>query len=180
MSTRSNNQDERLLLRGARFDVHAMDLIGDDGKTYVREVIRHPGAVVLLPLLNADTVVMIENTRPTVGETLLELPAGTREPSEDAMATAARELIEETGYRAGHLKLIHEFYSAPGICDELMYLYVATDLTAGQHQREATEQIKNRLAQRAQILEWIADGRVRDAKTLVGLYTFLYSPILNS
>ncbi len=180
MNTRSNVKDERLLLRGARFDVHAMDLIGDDGKTYVREVIRHPGAVVLLPLLNADTVVMIENTRPTVGETLLELPAGTREPNEHAVETAARELIEETGYRAGNLQLIHEFYSAPGICDELMHLYVATGLTAGQHDREATEQIKNRTAHRTQIADWIADGRVRDAKTLVGLYTFLYSPLLNS
>ncbi len=110
----SNVKDERLLLQGARFNVHALDLIGDDGKTYVREVIRHPGAVVLLPLLDADTVVMIENTRPTVGETLLELPAGTREPQEPALETAARELIEETGYRAQELKLIHEFYSAQG------------------------------------------------------------------
>ena len=180
MNTRSKVKDERILLRGARFNVHAMDLLGDDGQTYVREVIRHPGAVVLLPLLDTDTVVMIENTRPTVAETLLELPAGTREPNESALETAARELIEETGYRAKNLTLIHEFYSAPGICDELMHLYVATELTAGAHHREATEQIQNRPASREQIEQWIADGRVRDAKTLVGLYAFLYSPILNS
>lgn len=169
---------ERVVLEGARFNVHEMDLIGSDGKTYRREVIRHPGAVVLLPLIDADTVVLIENTRPSVGETLLELPAGTREPNESAERTAARELVEETGYHAGSLVLLHEFYSAPGICDELMHLFVASDLTLGQHQREATETIENRIATRDEITEWISDGRIRDAKTLVGLYAFLSSPTL--
>ena len=174
-----NVKGERTLLQGSRFDVHALDLIGNDGQTYVREVIRHPGAVVLLPLLDADTVVMIQNTRPAVGETLLELPAGTREPNEPAIDTAHRELIEETGYQADQMKLVHEFYSAPGICDELMLLYLATELQLGQHCREATEQIETQVASRSQILQWIADGQIRDAKTLVGLYVFLYSPLLN-
>ena len=171
---------ERLVLQGARFNVHEMQLTGSDGKQYVREVIRHPGAVVLLPLLDDGTVVMIKNSRPTVGETLLELPAGTREPNESAARTAARELVEETGYHAGSLTQLHEFYSAPGICDELMHLYVARDLTQGEHQREATEQIENQVASRDEIAAWIAQGRIRDAKTLVGLYAFLYSPLLNT
>ena len=166
-------ENEEVVLRGARFNVHSMQLHGDDGKTYTREVIRHPGAVVLLPIEDEDTVVMIENTRATVGETLLELPAGTREPNETAETTARRELIEETGYRAGSLKLLHEFYSAPGICDELMHLYLATDLEAGRHDREATEQIVNRIVSRCEIEKWIREGRIRDAKTLVGLYAFL-------
>lgn len=169
---------EKLLLEGARFNVHAMELTGSDGKTYVREVIRHPGAVVLLPLIDQDTVVLIRNARPTVREVLLELPAGTREPGEAAEATAARELIEETGYHAGALTALHEFYSAPGICDELMHLYVATDLREGQHAREATEQIENEIASRDQVRDFIASGRIRDAKTLVGLYAFLYSPAI--
>lgn len=171
---------ERLILEGARFNVHEMQLTGSDGKQYVREVIRHPGAVVLLPLLDDDRVVLIRNGRPTVGETLLELPAGTREPEEAAEKTAARELVEETGYQAGSLTQLHEFYSAPGICDELMHLYVARDLTPGDHQREATEQIENQIASREEITCWIGEGRIRDAKTLVGLYAFLYSPLLNS
>ncbi len=171
---------ERLVLEGARFNVHEMRLTGSDGNQYVREVIRHPGAVVLLPLLDDGNVVLIKNRRPSVDETLLELPAGTREPGEPPEQTAARELVEETGYHAGQLSLIHEFYSAPGICDELMHLYVARDLTAGQHQREATEQIENQIASRDEILSWIANGRIRDAKTLVGLYAFLYSPSLNT
>lgn len=172
-------QDEPILLRGSRFDVHQMQLRGSDGKTYHREVIRHPGAVVLVPLLDRDTVVLIENQRPTVGQTLLELPAGTREPGEPPETTAARELVEETGYHAGSLTLIHEFYSAPGIGDELMFLYVARDLTEGDHQREATEEIENRIATRQEITQWLGEGRIRDAKTLVGLYAFLHSPLVN-
>ena len=164
---------ETRVLKGARFEVHRMTLTGRDGKAYEREVVRHPGAVVLLPVLEDGSVVMIENTRPTVNETLLELPAGTREADEDAAVTAHRELIEETGYAAGKLELIHEFYSAPGISDELMHLYRATDLVAGQQELEATENIVTRIATRDQIRDWIADGTIRDAKTLVGLYAFL-------
>ncbi|TWU60366.1 ADP-ribose pyrophosphatase [Rubripirellula tenax] len=170
---------EKLIFEGARFNVHQMELTGSDGKTYVREVIRHPGAVVLLPLIDLDTVVLIENQRPTVGETLLELPAGTREAGEPVETTAARELIEETGYRAGKLAKLHEFYSAPGICDELMHLYVATELSAGDHQREAVEQIENHVASRSQVTRYIAEGKIRDAKSLIGLYAFLYSPALS-
>ena len=164
---------ERLVLEGVRFNVHEMQLTGSDGKTYHREVIRHPGAVVLLPLIDRDTVVLIENRRPSVGETLLELPAGTREPGEPVEETAGRELIEETGYRAGGLRPLLEFYSAPGICDELMHLFLATELTQGEHDREATEQIENRIATREEISRWVKDGTIRDAKTLVGLYAFL-------
>ena len=167
-------QSERLVLEGERFNVHRMELLGSDGGTYHREVIRHPGAVVLLPLIDKKTVVLIKNHRATVGETSRELPAGTREVGEEAETTAARELIEETGYHAGKLEKIHEFYSAPGICDELMHLYVATELREGDHAREATEQIENHIATRDEILELIRTGRIRDAKTLVGLYAFLF------
>jgi ADP-ribose pyrophosphatase len=171
--------NERLVLEGERFNVYQMELNGSDGRIYHREVIRHPGAVVLLPLVDPDTVVLIRNHRVTVGETLLELPAGTREPDESPEQTAARELIEETGYRAGTLHSRGEFYSAPGICDELMHLFVATDLTAGQHAREAVEQIENQLVHRDEVRELIADGAIRDAKTLVGLYGFLFEDRLS-
>ncbi len=131
-------------------------------------------------MIDADTIVMIENTWATVGETLLELPAGTREEGEPAEATAHRELIEETGYRAAEMTLLHEFYSAPGICDELMLLYVAKDLTAGDAEREATEQITNRIVTRSEVRQLIDDGKIRDAKSLVGLYAFLQRESLSS
>ncbi|MCD0460861.1 NUDIX hydrolase [Roseiconus lacunae] len=168
-----NDPEETTLLKGARFNVERLTLHGDDGKLYQREVVRHPGAVVLLPILDDGSVVMIDNTRPTVGETLLELPAGTREVGEAGHVTADRELIEETGYSAGKLELMLEFYSAPGISDELMLLFRASDLTAGEAQREATESIVNRIVAKEDIPALIRDGKIRDAKTLVGLYAYL-------
>jgi len=165
------------LLTCSRFSIHALKITDREGNTKVREVIRHPGAVVLLPVREDGRVVMIENHRHSVGQTLLELPAGTMESGEPPQATAGRELIEETGYIAGKLEKIHEFYSCPGICDELMHLYLATDLTAGQPDRELTEEIENRIVSRGEIAQLITSGAIRDAKTLVGLYALLARPI---
>jgi ADP-ribose pyrophosphatase len=150
-----------------------MEIQDRQGQLRTKEVVRHPGAVVLLPVLSDGRVVMIENHRHSVGQTLLELPAGTIESDEPPATTAARELIEETGYHAGRLEKLHEFYSCPGICDELMHLYLATELTAGEPDREATEQIENRIVSPDEISQLISRGEIRDAKTLVGLYALL-------
>ena len=175
-----SDENEPLLLKGARFNVHAMTLTGRDGTTHQREVIRHPGAVVLLPLIDSDTVVLIENTRLTVKETLLELPAGTREVGEPVETTARRELMEETGYQAAKLQPIHQFYSAPGICDELMHLFLATELTEGEPDRESTEEIRNSVLDREEVIRRIQSGAIRDAKTLVGLYAWLSLPLFET
>ncbi len=164
---------EQVLLKASRFTVNSVEIVDRHGKTRRREVVRHTGAVVLLPILDDGRVVMIHNVRFAVGETLLELPAGTLEPGEAPDATAGRELIEETGYHATSLKLVHEFYSCPGICDELMRLYVATGLREGAPDREETEQIENRIVTRDEIERFIAEGKIRDAKSLIGLYYYL-------
>ncbi len=167
------NPQEKLLLECSRFRVHEIDVVDGNGRTRSREVIRHPGAVVLLPILADGRIVMIENHRHSVGETLLELPAGTIDPGETPAVTAGRELIEETGYRAGELTKVYEFYSCPGICDELMHLFIATELTAGEPDREATEEIENRIVSPDEVRSMISTGLIRDAKTLVGLYCLL-------
>jgi len=172
----NKNENENVLLQCSRFSIHALDVVDREGRIRTREVIRHPGAVVLLPVLNDGRIVMIENHRHSIGQMLLELPAGTIEIGEPPESTAKRELIEETGYHAANLEKIHEFYSCPGICDELMHLYLATGLTAGQPDREATEHIENRIVDRQEITAMIADGLIRDAKTLVGLYALLLRP----
>jgi ADP-ribose pyrophosphatase len=173
---RAMTNDEQVLLKCSRFSVHALEVRDRQGQSRTKEVIRHPGAVVLLPVLQDGRVVMIENHRHSVGQTLLELPAGTIEIGEPPESTAGRELIEETGYHAGRLEKLHEFYSCPGICDELMHLYIATELTAGEPDREATEQIENRIVSREEISQMISRGEIRDAKTLVGLYALLARP----
>jgi ADP-ribose pyrophosphatase len=168
-----SQSDEKLLLSCARFRVHEIEIPDRVAGVRKREVIRHPGAVVLLPILDDKRVLMINNLRHSVGETLLELPAGTIDPGEPPEMTAARELIEETGYRCSKLEKIHEFYSCPGICDERMHLYVATGLVEGLPDREATEEIENQVLTREEIEEGIDRGLIRDGKTLVGLYAYL-------
>ena len=161
------------VFEGERFDIDRLHIEGSDGQLHVREVIRHPGAVVLLPLIDDDHLVMIENRRPTVAATLLELPAGTRDPDEPFEATAARELVEETGYEAGSLRRVHTFYSAPGISDEVMQLFVATELTPRDQRLDAVEQITPRIVTRDEADTMIREDRVADGKTLVGLYFWL-------
>ncbi|MEM9366934.1 MAG: NUDIX hydrolase [Planctomycetota bacterium] len=163
-----------LLVSGSRFDVRRLTLQGRDGQSYQREFIEHPGAVVLLPVIDDDHLVMIRNDRPGISEVLWELPAGTREVNEPVLETAGRELKEETGYSAERLTSAMEFYSAPGLGDEKMHLIVAEDLTRGEQALEATEQIEPVVVTRSQLQDWLAEGTLRDAKTLIGVQYFLF------
>ncbi len=113
---------------------------------------------------------LIRNYRGSVGQTLIELPAGTREPHESPRETAARELEEETGFVAGSLRQVAEFYAAPGILDEKMVLFVATKLEAARPRREAGEQIENLILSLADARDLVRQGAIRDAKTIVGLW----------
>lgn len=160
---------ERLVFEGIRFNVHEIEIPADDGKTVTRHVARHPGAVVIVPILDHEHVVLIHNTRATVGKQLLELPAGTREIGEEADVTAERELIEETGYHAAKITKVLKFYASPGITDELMHLYIAQGLTAGDHAREAGETIENRITSWSEIETLLESGGFEDGKTIAGL-----------
>ena len=160
---------ERMVFEGIRFNVHEIDIPTESGEPVRRHVARHPGAVVIVPILDADHVVLIRNTRVTVGKTLLELPAGTREPKEAASVTAERELIEETGYRATKITKILQFYASPGITDELMHLYIAEGLTEGDHAREAGEMIENKITSWQEVESLLDSGEFEDGKTISGL-----------
>ena len=157
------------LLETSRFRVERVTRTLADGTPHQREVIRHPGAVTILPLVDEQHVCLIRNYRVSVDQTLIELPAGTREPHEPPETTAHRELIEETGYRAGELTEIHQFYLSPGILDERMYLYLATDLELVGAQREVGEEIENLVVSLTEAIAMVQDGQIQDAKTIVGL-----------
>jgi ADP-ribose pyrophosphatase len=160
---------QETLLETKRFCVVRTSETGRDGKPHSREIIRHPGAVTVIPLLDDGRVCLVENYRVAVGETLIELPAGTLEPGEDPRECAARELQEETGYRAQRVELLHAFYLSPGILDERMHLFLATGLTPGDPAREAGEQIKNLIVPWDEALNLVHTRRIQDAKTIVGL-----------
>lgn len=105
-------------------------------------------------------------------DTLIELPAGTREPHEPPEQTAHRELIEETGYEAARLEPLHEFYLSPGILDERMHLFLATGLREVGANREVGEEIENLVVPWSEALEMVRQGMIQDAKTIVGILSY--------
>ena len=160
---------EKQLLSTARFDVVELpaDPAHPNGKH--RQVIRHPGAVTIVPMVDKNHVCLIRNYRVSVGMKLLELPAGTLEPNEPHAVTAQRELIEETGYRAEAIQHLHSFYLSPGILDEQMHLYLATGLTPGEAAREEGELISNYVVPWETALQLVKEKQICDAKSIAGL-----------
>lgn len=158
-----------LLLKTSKFNVVRETQTTPAGKAKTREIVRHPGACVIVPLLDDGRVCLIRNYRIAVGQTLIELPAGTLEPPEPPHVTAERELIEETGYRAAKIEFLHAFFLSPGILDEKMHLYLATGLTPGETAREEGEEIENWLVPWDEAIAMIFSGQIQDAKSIVGL-----------
>ena len=161
----SSLKDSKLVFRGTWFDVRTL------GK---RDVVIHPGAVVILPLLDDEHILMIKNERFAVGETLWELPAGTLEPREHPDATASRELVEETGYEAKKIEPLTTFYTSPGICNERMFAYTAQDLIYVGQKLDETEKITVEVVEWKKIREMIFNGEIHDGKTLTTLLFYLY------
>lgn len=140
-----------------------------DGRPFTRDVVLHPGAVVILPVLDAETVVLLRNLRPVVGETLWEVPAGTVEPNEPLDACAKRELLEETGYTAAKWRSLGFLYASPGVLDEKLHLFVAEELTAGEMRLEADEEIEPKVVPLADAIRMCLSGVIKDAKTITSL-----------
>jgi ADP-ribose pyrophosphatase len=158
-----------VLYQAARFRVERVTHDSPDGTRHAKDIVRHPGAVTIVPLLDDGRICFVENYRVAVQERLVELPAGTLEPPEEPIKTALRELAEETGYRAGHIEHLTTLCMSPGILDERMYVYAATGLVVGEMALEAGEDIRVALLTWDEALEMIRDGRIRDAKSVAAL-----------
>jgi len=161
------------VFQALRFAVEDVYQKLDDGSEHHRQVVRHPGAVVILPIVDEEHVCLIYTYRVAIDRWILELPAGTLEPNEPPIVTAARELTEETGFHAETVKHVHSFNMSPGILDERMHFYVASKLTAGAPMREVGEQIANRIYSWSEVDLLLRDGKIEDAKTLVALLWYL-------
>lgn len=157
--------------RKARLEVHHLrDL--ETGQRIAREVVAHPGAVVILPLMEDGRVLLISNRRYAVGQILVELPAGTLERNENPMNCAGRELLEETGYLAGRLEALGSFYTSPGILSEKMYVFAAYDLEKQQAALEEGEDIELLPTRLEAAIEMIQQGRIVDGKTIATLLMY--------
>jgi ADP-ribose pyrophosphatase len=153
---------------GRVFDV-TVDKVREGDKTYVRDVVHHPGSAVILPAFDDGTIALVRQYRHPAGRYLLELPAGTLNDKEHPEAGAARELEEELGLVAGRMEKLSEFFISPGFCEERMWLYLATDLTETQQRLEEDEMIEVVRLPLDRALQMITDGEIEDAKTIIGL-----------
>jgi ADP-ribose pyrophosphatase len=164
--------EREVLFRGAKFDYERLSFTGRDGAKISRESIRHPGSVIILPLLKTSTghdIVFIRNWRLSIEQWLLELPAGTMAPGEDPAACAARELAEETGYAAATIEPLARFYTSPGLSDELMRAFVARDLSPVGQKLEPDERVIVHPLPMAESMKLMQSGELVDAKSMLAL-----------
>jgi ADP-ribose pyrophosphatase len=140
----------------------------ESGRRATREVVEHPGAVAILAWDGAR-LAAVRQWRQAAAADLLEIPAGTREPGESPLVSAQRELAEECGLRAGRWEEGPSFYTAPGFSTELLTLYLATDLEKAEGEPPEDEALERSWLTLADALAAIDDGRIRDAKSLVGI-----------
>jgi ADP-ribose pyrophosphatase len=138
-----------------------------------RDVVVHPGAVVILPVLDERRIVMIRNYRYTVEQELWELPAGTIEAGEEPYDAARRELEEETGYRARRMKTMMSFFTSPGILTERMHAYLATDLTPVGQRLQGGERIVVEAVDIGIVRDRLLKGAFLDGKTIAVLGRYL-------
>jgi 8-oxo-dGTP pyrophosphatase MutT (NUDIX family) len=163
-------EEERL--QGWRFTVTRARFRSPAGEEFERDIVRHPGAVAVVPLHADGTVTLVRQYRAALERELLEVPAGIRDVDGEAdVTTASRELAEEAGLAAGHLELLVEFHNSPGFCDESVAVYLATELVAVADDRQGVEEqvmtVERILLGDA--LARIDQGQITDAKTIIGL-----------
>ena len=162
-----------MVYQGRVFGLRRDEVVEPSGVRTTREVITHPGSVVVLPVLPDGRIVMIRQYRHATRQYLWELVAGRKEPEETPKQGAARELLEETGYRAKRLKVFLDVFPTPGFLEERMYLLLAEGLTAGKAQPEEDEKIEVRPFKLKELKQMIKSGRLRDAKSIAGILYYL-------
>jgi ADP-ribose pyrophosphatase len=165
--------DSTTRARSSFLELVEATVAGDDGETFTRTIVRHPGAVTVVPITDDGDVLLVRQYRAATGRALLEAPAGKRdvdgEPPED---TGRRELEEEVAHRAGRMVLLAEAYTSPGFCDEYAYIYAALDLTPLAGARAATAEEAAMTVERyplTDVANLIERRELVDATTIVGL-----------
>lgn len=162
-----------MLYEGKIFGVRRDEVVEPNGVRARREVITHPGSVVVLPVLNDGSIVMIRQYRHATQQYLWELVAGRIDEGETVKEAAARELLEETGYRARRYSPFLDMFPTPGFLEERMHVVQAEGLTQGEAQPEEDERIEVRIFRVSQLKQMMRRGRLHDAKTIAGLLHYL-------
>ncbi len=163
---------EEVVFTGTLITAARATFADPSGDTFERDVVHHPGAVVVVPVLDGGQVLLVRQFRAAIATELLEVPAGKRDvDGEPVDVTAHRELAEEVGMTAGRMDLVSEFYNSPGFCDEHTYLFLAQDLSpcASSAQGIEEQHMTVETVSLADVPAMIADRRITDAKSIIGL-----------
>lgn len=161
------------VFRGKVFDLQVDHIEYHSGNRGVREVAVHPGGSVIVAVTHQYKIVLVKQFRYPHQKWLLELPAGKLNRDEDPLVCAARELEEETGYRAGTIEKLGYIATTPGFCSEILHIYAAFSLTAGAHNREEGEHGMELFEYTLrEVEEMISNGEIIDAKTISGIMLF--------
>ena len=167
-----NTLNEKLIYTGNYLTITNVNVELPNGKTTNRDIIKHPGACAILPFLDNNTIVLIEQFRKPLNQTLLEIPAGKLNKNEDITLCAKRELQEETGYIAKNIEFLGKIATAPGFCDEIIYLFKATDLTLGEKHCDDDEFTEIKTFSLDEVKALIKKGEIIDTKT-ISILSFL-------
>lgn len=162
-----------MVYEGKVFGVRRDDVVEPTGLRATREVITHPGSVVVLPLLSDGRIVLIRQYRHATRQFLWELVAGRIDGGENPRRAAARELIEETGYRAKRFRIFLEVFPTPGFLEERMYILLAEGVTPGEAHPEEDEKITAKAFTKKELETMIGRGRLHDAKSIAGILYYL-------
>ncbi|HXE36470.1 MAG TPA: NUDIX hydrolase [Verrucomicrobiae bacterium] len=163
----------KMIYKGPVFGLRRDDIIEPSGLRVTREVITHPGSVVVLPALPDGRIVLIRQYRHATRQFLWELVAGRIDNGENPRRAAARELIEETGYRAKRFHVFLDIFPTPGFLEERMYILLAEDLTPGEAEPEEDEKIICKAFTHGEIEQMIRRNKIRDAKSVAGILYYL-------
>ena len=159
---------EDVVWTGRIFNVDRLQVQLPDGRTAIRDVVRHPGAVAIVALTDEGRICLVRQYRTALGRVTVEIPAGKLDPGEDPLECASRELLEETGMIAEKIAYLTTIATSDGFTDELIHIYMATGLSFSKSSPDADEFINVDLVEVGELVNAVLDGRIEDAKTVVG------------
>ncbi len=164
----------KVMFKGRVFGVRREEVIEPGAVRAAREIVTHPGSVVVLPVFPDGRILMIRQYRQSVRQYLWELVAGSKEAGESFERGAHRELLEETGYTAKRMRKMLDLLPSPGFLTENMVIFLAEGLQLGKSQPEADEKIEMRIFSLREMESWIRAGKIRDAKSVAGILYYAH------